>query len=239
MTEEENKSVISEEVASPPESEQQQDARQEEVQTNQNRPISDQEYNWAETRREMQELRRRTQEQEEVILRMQQQQAAPLEEDDLAKLSDDDIITVKQAKNINARIAREVAEEVVREREVATVDERLKLRFPDFVDVVTKENFDLLKTQDPELAQSVYALAQDPYAQGAAAYKLLKKTGIGDMSKNQPQKAKALENSKKPVSVQSVTKASAIGEAHKFENGLTPELKKELYREMQQAIKAG
>jgi hypothetical protein len=85
---------------------------------------------------------------------------------------------------------------------------------------------------------SLYALAQDPYAQAVAAYKMLKKQGIGDMARLQPQKAKALENSRKPVSVQTVTKSSAIGEVHKFDNGLTPELRKELWKEMQQAMKA-
>jgi hypothetical protein len=238
MTEEENQSVI-EEVAQPAESEQQQDVRPDEVQATQNRPISDQEYNWSETRRKMQELERKAQEQEQLIYRMQQQQAAPAEDDDLSKLAEDDIITVKQAKSIGQRMAREVAEEVIREREAATADERLRNRFPDFDTVVTKENYELLRTQDPELAQSLHALAQDPYAQAVTAYKLLKRTGIGDMAKNQPQKAKALENSKKPVSVQSVTKSSAIGEVHKFENGLTPELRKQLYKEMQDSIKTG
>lgn len=238
MTEEENQSVT-EGVAQPTESEQQQDVRQEAVQEPQGRPISDQEYNWAETRRKMQELERKAHDQEELIARMQQQQAQPIEEDDLAKLSDDDIVTAKQARALAQRMARQVAEDAIREREASTVDERLKNRFPDYENVVTRENIDLLKTQDPELAQSLYALAHDPYAQAVAAYKLLKRTGIGDMAKNQPSKAKALENSKKPVSVQSVTKSSAIGEVHKFENGLTPELRKQLYKEMQDSIKAG
>lgn len=237
MTEEENSSVTQEEVAQPTDSGQQQDVRQEEVQGSPNRVISDQEYNWNETRRKMQELERRAQEQQELIYRLQTQQAQPLEEDDLAKLADDDIVTAKQARVLAERMAREVAEEAIREREAATADERLKNRFPDFDNVVTRDNIELLKTQDPELAQSLYGLAHDPYAQAVAAYKMLKKTGIGDMAKNQPSKAKAIENSKKPVSVQSVTKSSAIGEVHKFENGLTPELIKALRKEMDDARK--
>jgi hypothetical protein len=238
MTEEENtQSVTTEEVAPPSDSEQQQDVRQEEVQQAQEHVIDDQERNWREARRKMQELERRTEEQEELIRRMQNQQAPAHEEDELAKLADDDIITVKQHKQMSAKIARQVAEEAIREREASTVDERLKNRFTDFNDVVTKENIDLLKQQDPELAMSLYALAQNPYEQAVAAYKMLMKTGIGDMAKKQPQKAKAIENSKKPVSVQSVTKSSAIGNVHNFENGLTPELKKQLNKEMEDARK--
>jgi len=237
MTEEENTSVI-EEVALPSEPEQEQDVQQEETQVPPSRPITDQEYNWAEARRRNSELERRLEQQEAELRRLQSHNAPKEPEDELATLADDDIITVKQHKQMAAKIAKQVAEDVYRQKEALTIDDRLKSKFPDFDDVVTKDNIELLQQQEPELAQSLFALAHDPYAQAAAAYKMLKKTGIGDMAKQQPQKAKALENSKKPVSVQSVTKSSAIGEVHKFENGLTPELRKELWKEMQQAIKS-
>ncbi len=51
------------------------------------------------------------------------------------------------------------------------------------------------------------------------------------------EKQKAIANSQKPVSVNAVTKSSAIGNAHMFENGLTPELKKSLWDEMERARK--
>jgi hypothetical protein len=234
---EEVEQSVNQEVAPPTESEQQ-DVLQDTPTVAQEPLISDQEHNWREARRKMQDLERRAEEQQELISRLQNQQSQPVEEDDLAKLADDDIVTAKQARRLAENMARQVADEAIREREASTVDERLKNRFPDFDDVVTRDNIETLKSQDPELAMSLYALAQDPYAQAVAAYKLLKKQGIGDMAKSQPQKAKALENSRKPVSVQSVTKSSAIGEVHKFENGLTPELRKELWKEMQQAIKS-
>lgn len=239
MTDEENMSVT-QEVAQPQEAEQEQDVRQEETaKVAQDRVMDDQERNWREARRKMQELERKSEEQAETIRRLQKQPSNPVEEDELAKLADDDIITAKQARSLAQKMARQVAEETVRQREAATVDERLKNRFSDYDEVVTKDNIELLKQQDPELAQSLYAMQHDPYAQAVAAYKMLKKTGIGDMAKNQPQKAKAIENSKKPVSVQSVTKSSAIGNVHNFENGLTPELRKQLQKEMADSIKAG
>ena len=230
-------SSVNQEVAPPTESEQQ-DVLQDTPTVAHEPLISDQEHNWREARRKMQDLERRAEQQDELIQRLQNQQSQPVEEDDLAKLADDDIVTAKQARRLAENMARQVADEAIREREASTADERLKNRFPDYDDVVTRDNIETLKSQDPELAMSLYALAHDPYAQAVAAYKLLKKQGIGDMAKTQPQKAKALENSRKPVSVQSVTKSSAIGEVHKFENGLTPELRKELWKEMQQAIKS-
>ena len=97
-----------------------------------------------------------------------------------------------------------------------------------------------MKQQEPELAQSLWNLRDDPYAQGVAAYKLIKKLGIGKEEEEQGdsvEKKKAIENSKKPLSVQAVSKSSAIGNAHLFENGLTKELKKQLWSEMQEAKK--
>jgi hypothetical protein len=237
MAEEENNQSVEEAVAQPSESGEQQDVQQEEVQRPSEHVIDDQERNWKEARRKLQELERRTIEQDEVIRRMQGQQQKPIDEDETAKLADDDIITVKQHRESAAKIARQVAKEVIKLNEASTVDERMRSRFPDYEDVITPENIQVLKRQDPELVQSLEALNHDPYAQAVAAYKMLKRTGIGDMAKQQPQKAKAIENSKKPVSVQSVTKSSAIGNVYNFENGLTPELRKQLQKEMEEASK--
>ena len=77
-------------------------------------------------------------------------------------------------------------------------------------------------------------------AAAAGAYKLLKNTGYGAPVKSAAptlEKKKALENSQKPLSVNTVTKQSAIGNAHAFENGLTPDLKKQLWADMQKAMK--
>ena len=195
---------------------------------------NDVEYNWAEARRRIQELERKTREQDE-LLKQSQPKAAP-EEDDLARLSKDDIITVEQAEKIAERRARKIAEEVIKQREASTVDERLSVKFSDFADVVTKENIELLKQNEPELAYSL-SHSPDPYAQGVAAYKLLKKLGISSTEQKNQDKERALKNAQKPVSVNAVTKQSAIGNAHLFENGLTPELKSQLLKEMRECAK--
>ena len=237
MTDEDNTSVI-EAVAQPTDSEMKQDEPEATTQPSQeSKRESDQDYNWREARRKMDALEQKNQELQERINNLSSPKAQ-VEDDDLSKLADDDIVTAKQARNLAQKMARQTAEEVVRKREAATLDERLSLKYPDFDQVVTKENIEIFKQNEPELAMSLMALANDPYAQATAAYKLLKKHGLGiseNMSKN---KQKAEENSRKPVSVQSVTKQnSAIGNAHAFENGLTPELRKQLWKEMQEASK--
>lgn len=212
-----------------------QEERQETPQEKKRR--NDTEYNWAETRRKMQELERQNQELKEYVEKTTAKPAPKEEIDELDKLSDDDIVTKAQAKKMAAKMAREIANEVMKQREAATVEDRLQLKYQDFAEVVTKENIDLLKQTEPELADSL-RYHPDPYAQGVAAYKLLKKISTGQSSPPpSPDRDKAIKNSQKPVSVNAVTKASALGNAHLFENGLTPEVKKQLFAEMQAAIK--
>jgi len=209
-----------------------QEVRQESAQDKKKR--NDAEYNWAETRRKMQELEKQNRDMQQEMSQLKK----PKEEvDDLDKLSDDDIITKGHAKKLAQKMAREISEQVIKQREASMVDERLQSKFSDFADVVTKENIDLLKQNEPELAFSL-SHNPDPYAQGIAAYKLLKRLGIGNEVKNE-EKEKALKNSQKPVSVNAVGKNSAIGNVHLFENGLTKELKSQLWKEMQDARKRG
>ena len=197
----------------------------------------DQDRNWKEARRKMQELEARAREQDEVIKRLSTPKP---EEDELSKLGDEDIITYGQHKKATVKLAKEIAAQVVKEHMASTVDERLQLKYPDFAQVVNKENIEFLKENEPELAESL-SYNPDPFKQGVAVYKLLKKAGrtegevVGNTSAKE--KDKAIKNSQKPMSVNAVTKQSAIGNAHMFENGLTPELKASLRKEMAEAAK--
>lgn len=201
------------------------------------RKSDDQDRNWKEARRKMQELERKAKEQEELIQRLT---APKAEEDELAKLGDDDIITYGQHKKAVRKEAKQIAQEVIKEYVASTVDERLQHKFSDFTQVVTQESIEYLKENEPELASSLSYIS-DPYSQGVAAYKMLKKLGKIEEPQEavqmQRDKEKAIKNSQKPVSVQAVSKQSAIGNAQLFENGLTKDLKKQLWQEMQQAMK--
>lgn len=195
---------------------------------------NDKEYNWAEARRKMQELEDKNRELAEKVGQIQR--PASDVEDELDKLADDDIITKGQTKKLAKKMAMEIAQEVIKQREAATVDERLSLRYPDFAQVVSRENIETLKELEPELALTL-SHNPDPYAQSVAAYKLLKKLGYGEEVAKSEEKDKALKNSQKPVSVNAATKQSAIGNAHLFENGLSKELKDQLWKEMQECKK--
>lgn len=239
MSEDENMSVeeTQEDIAQSTNSTEHNDVSQEAEQAEQ-RKRNDAEYNWAEMRRQMREKDQQIEELQKQFLSINEKKAPKEEDDELAKLAKDDIITVEQAEKLAEKRARKVAEEVIKKREAATVDERVQLKYPDYSDVVSKENIELLKRTEPELAQSLYHMP-DPYGQAVAAYKLLKKIAAKNDEGPSLEKKKAAENSQKPLSVNAVTKQSAIGNAHLFENGLTKELKTQLWEEMKEAMKSG
>lgn len=190
------------------------------------------ERNWVEARKKIQELERQNRELAQSVQKLQPPPPEVPEED--FGIKDEDLVEGKHFRTLKKEISELKTQ--LKQKEASTVDDRLSAKFPDYADVVSKENIELLKQNEPELALSLWRLQDDPYAQGVAAYKLMTKLGL-KQEKPSPEKEKALSNAKKPVSVNAVTKQSAIGNAHMFENGLTPELKKSLWKEMQQAMK--
>lgn len=194
----------------------------------------DAEHNWAESNRVMKELKQKNRELEERIANFEKPQKPTESHEEDPGIRDDDLIEGKHFKNVVKELKE--LKSFVEKQHVTTVDERLAMKFQDFDAIVTPEAIEELKQNEPELARSV-ASNPDPYAQGVAIYKLLKRfNGSEDMSKSL-EKKKALENSQKPLSVNAVSKTSAIGNAHLFENGLTPDLKKQLWKEMEEARK--
>lgn len=234
MTEEENKSVETEnvEAAAPATESDNVQERQETAEDRKKR--NDVEYNWAEARRKMQEQDRVIKELSDNINRMKQ--PAKAEDDGLDKLADDDIVTAGHAKKLAMKMAKQAAEQAIRERELATLEDRMRQRYSDFDQVTAPENIELLKKQKPELFASVL-YNPDPNGQAVALYDALKMIGVASNPQLTQEKEKAIKNAQKPLSVNAVSKQSAIGNAHLFENGLTPELKKSLWSEMQAAMK--
>lgn len=193
----------------------------------------DQAYNWAEANRKIKELERQNREMQEHVGRLDKPKAPVQEEDDLG-IGDGDLAEGKHLKTLNREIKQLKSQ--LKEQQISTIDSRLQLQYPDFGQVVTAENIETLKQTDPELAATLRH-NPDPYQQGIAAYKLLKRLGISQEQTSSPEKDKAKANVQKPVSVNAVTKQSAIGNAHLFENGLTKELKASLWKEMQELSK--
>lgn len=116
----------------------------------------------------------------------------------------------------------------------ATAEARLKATYSDIDKVVSKENLEILSVQEPELYASIMANG-DFYGKGAAAYKAIKKFGIHTDDVYETDRARVQENSNKPRPTNSISPQkgdSPLSHANAFANGLTPELRAQLYKEM-------
>jgi len=186
-----------------------------------------QEKNWREIRAALKELKRENQ-----LLREQalspKKETAPVEDED----DDEPYVTPKRLNKKLQELERQL-----KQKDAEGVEDRLRAKFPDYDEVLTVENVEYMQQHDPELVLSIQRMSDDPYKQALAAYKLLKKTDYHMNKGTMQEKQKAEDNSKRPVSVQAVRKQGALAEANRFSNGLTSELKKALYREMQDCRK--
>lgn len=202
---------------------------QEQPQRVETKQESPQDRNWREASRALKELRAQNEELRQQLEQLHTRtQQSPEEES-----APDDWVTNKRLE----KRFRDM-EEKIKAREAELVMDRLKARYNDFDDVVTPENIEYLRENDPELAMSLQALKDDPFQQGIAAYKMLKKTEYYQNRDAMKEKKRIDENMNKPVSQNAIRKTtSPLNEANRFDRGLTPELRRQLYQEMVDAAK--
>lgn len=140
-------------------------------------------------------------------------------------LGDDDLVEGRHVKALRQDLER------------YTTEARLKAQYPDFDQVVSQKSVEQLRTAYPELAATL-AQSNDMYNAASSAYTLIKKLGIYDGQNYDTQKDTVAKNSVKPRPMTSVSPQqgeSPLSHANAFANGLTPELKQKLYREMMEA----
>ena len=197
--------------------------------------------------REKEELRRKNEEAMEIIRNIEaqkrKQEEAPEEPIPEINLGDDDdLVDYKTVKAILAQQKR--LEKQLRENEKKsyqmTAEARLKANYPDWEKVISDENLERLKQEDPDLMASIQ-YNPDPYSQYAAAYKAIKRQGIYKEDKYVADRQRAEQNANKPRPLTSVNPQqgdSPLSKANAFANApLTEELKKKYWREMQEAMK--
>lgn len=128
--------------------------------------------------------------------------------------------------------------------EKQTLELRIKSKFKDFDDVVTEAAIEKLAREEPELAMTLHN-APDMYTKAVTAYKLLKNNDQKPRERSEDE----YEMWERELGRQDPTPRSThelsltrtdrpISSASAFQNGLTKELKDQLYREMQDSIKA-
>lgn len=117
------------------------------------------------------------------------------------------------------------------------IELKLKSELPDIDKVVTEDNIQLLKELHPELAYSINS-NNDYYTKAKSAYKILTGMGIYKRDDFSSDRESAERNATKPRPLASVSPQQAdspLSRANAFANGLTPELKAQLIKEMEAA----
>ena len=193
-----------------------------------------------ENMRALREKAEKLQRQNEEYLRMlqevqyasQQQQKQP--EAPEVDPSDDDLVEGKHYK----RLANDLRE-VKRQAYEMAVESRIRNQFPDFDSVVNLDTIKALREAEPELASSLH-VNPDFLAKAVGTYKAIKRLGIMPASEFDADKALAQKNAAKPRTVTSISPQqgeSPLSRANAFAHGLTPELSKQLLKEMEEARK--
>lgn len=197
--------------------------------------ISDKEINFQKLREKAERLERENAELRHYASPQTQRRQMPEEVEDDLGIDDDDIPDGKLVKKLYKEI--DSLKKTYNLDKQATIPERLKSKFSDFDRVVTKDNLEKLQQTEPEIYSSIVS-GVDLYAKGVSAYKTLKALGIVKEDPYVSQKEQVKENVSRPVSTQAIKGQGALAEANIFAKGLTPELKQQLQREMEEAIKA-
>lgn len=169
------------------------------------------------------------------------QQKPPVEEDeDLNfEVNADDLVEGKHLSKVAKKIKRleDQIKTYQQNTTSATVETRIKQKYNDFDNVVSKDNVAALVRDYPELGETLRS-TKDLYSQAVTAYTMIKQMGIYSEDKYSADRIRAEENASKPRPLASVSPQqgdSPLSRANAFAGGLTPELKQQLLKEMEEA----
>lgn len=191
--------------------------------------------------RELEESRQRMAFMEKLLESQVQPKAAqePAQPNPFEGIDPSDWTTFEQTQKLAESIADKIADKRVREaleaydakRREEETPQRIKARFQDFDSVVTTENVEKLRALEPDVAKAL-SLISDVEAQAVAAYKYIK-TFVPQAMENQASRERIQKNAEQPKSLSAAVANSPLSQASTFEQGLTPELKKQMFAEMQ------
>ena len=189
----------------------------EKPETSQKSPADDQEKNWKEVREIMHHQRYEI---EELKKQLSKKPNSSEEVDNsLNELADDDVLTVSDAKKLTSNIARQAAQEIIKDHQKKTDFDRVPNQFADYQDVI--KYVDEIVKENPALEGAILNSVNPRLT----AYHLVKSSYIyrRDKSKNEVSQdaQKVLDNAQKPMSSQSVGASSPLNEVGKYERMTT------------------
>lgn len=140
----------------------------------------------------------------------------------------------KELKNVKKQL-----QQYQQNSETNIVEAKIRAVCPDFERVCSPENIAMLRDTDPELAATINS-SGDLYNKAVSAYKAIKRYNIGAQDLYLDDKLRAQKNAAKPKPMASLSPQqgeSPLAAANAFANGLTDDLKKNLYKEMMELRK--
>ena len=152
---------------------------------------------------------------------------------------DDDLIEGRHLKKERAAIKKELDGYRNKMEEIST-ESRLKNNYPDFEGIVTNHSIEQLRKLYPSIAASINS-NPNLYEKAEAAYSAIKQFGLYERTEFNKDKEIAQKNQQKPRTVSSLNPQQGetpLSRANAFANGLTPELERQLRKEVEDAIRS-
>ena len=179
-------------------------------------------------------------ERDEMMRQLQAIKQKEQSADDEVQLAPDDLVEWKHVEKKIKKLEDKI-QTYQQESVLSSTETKLKQQYPDFDSVVSKDNIDALRIAYPEISQTLND-SPDLYNKAISAYTLIKKLGIYKKDTFQGERERVQANSIKPKPLASVSPQksdSPLSHANAFANGLTEDLKKQLYKEMTEIRKGG
>ena len=201
---------------------------------------------WKTIRDRMAAAEKRAQDLEQALKQAQSKPDDQSPDEDLSiNIEEDALAEGKHLKKVDKRFNKMQKEleqykqelkQAQQQTQQQTIRQNLKTQFPDFEQVCNDENIARLQVQEPELYKMLDS-SSDLYATGVSAYKMIKQMGIASPQDfYSAERALAHKNSLKPKPLASISPQqgdSPLSKANAFANGLTDDVKKSLWKEME------
>lgn len=167
-----------------------------------------------------------------------QEQPHDTDDSDNLGINDDDLVEGKHLGKV-AKKMRELQKQLKqyeKQSSMAATEAKLKAQYPDFDQVLSRDNIETFRYAYPELAATVDS-TQDVYTKAVSAYTLIKKFGV---YAPQAERERVAKNIAKPRPLSTVAPQqgdSPVSRANAFANGLTKDLQEQMWKEMRDARK--
>lgn len=161
------------------------------------------------------------------------------EEENDPSIGNDELVEGKHLSKYDKKIKKleQQLQNYQQQSQSQLIENKLRGEYPDFEKIVSKSNIDILKELHPHIAATLNS-SNDLYSKAVSAYTLIKSLGIHVDDTFQADRELAQKNAAKPRPLTSVSPQqgdSPLSKANAFANGLTPELQKQMLKEMSEA----